>query len=86
MRNLFPLFQFYYPVHVSNTQVHHQEVTSVQAAYSTFHAEIMLKIMWIVYIQGVPGGMCQTSGECSLGQTIPISPKTPMSKVEQLRR
>ena len=20
-----------------------------------------------VYIQGVPGGMCQTSGECSLG-------------------
>ena len=23
-------------------------------------------------IQGVPGGMCQTSGECSLGQTIPI--------------
>ena len=25
-----------------------------------------------LYIQGVPGGMCQTSGECSLGQTIPI--------------
>jgi len=24
------------------------------------------------YIQGVPGGMCQTSEECSLGQTIPI--------------
>ena len=24
------------------------------------------------FIQGVPGGMCQTSGECSLGQTIPI--------------
>jgi hypothetical protein len=23
-------------------------------------------------IQGVPGGMCETSGECSLGQTIPI--------------
>jgi len=23
-------------------------------------------------IQGVPGGMCQTSGECSLGQTITI--------------
>ena len=23
-------------------------------------------------IQGVPGGMCQTSGECSLGQTILI--------------
>jgi len=25
-----------------------------------------------IYIQGVPGGMCQTSGKCSLGQTIPI--------------
>ena len=25
-----------------------------------------------LHIQGVPGGMCQTSGECSLGQTIPI--------------
>ena len=25
-----------------------------------------------MYIQNVPGGMCQTSGECSLGQTIPI--------------
>jgi len=24
------------------------------------------------YIQGVPGGMCQTSGECSLGLSIPI--------------
>ena len=23
-------------------------------------------------IQSVPGGMCETSGECSLGQTIPI--------------
>jgi hypothetical protein len=23
-------------------------------------------------IQGVIGGMCETSGECSLGQTIPI--------------
>ena len=27
-----------------------------------------------------------TSGECSLGQTIPIYPKTPISKVERLRR
>ena len=25
-----------------------------------------------VYIQGVPGGMCQTSGECYLGQSMPI--------------
>ena len=39
-----------------------------------------------IYIQGVPGGMCQTSGECSLGHTIPIYPKTPISKVQWLRR
>jgi hypothetical protein len=26
----------------------------------------------VYIIQGVPGGMCETSGECSLGQTIPI--------------
>ena len=26
----------------------------------------------VLTIQGVQGGMCQTSGECSLGQTIPI--------------
>ena len=25
-----------------------------------------------IYIQGVPGGKDLTSGECSLGQTIPI--------------
>ena len=28
--------------------------------------------IYIVYIQGVTGGTDQTSGECSLGQTIPI--------------
>ena len=28
--------------------------------------------IYTVYIQGVPGGMWQTLGECSLGQTIPI--------------
>ena len=37
-------------------------------------------------IQGVPGGMCQTLGECSLGQTILIEPKTPISKVQWLWR
>jgi len=39
MHTLLPLlFQLYYPLHVSNKQVHHQEVTSVQAAYGIFHA------------------------------------------------
>jgi len=27
---------------------------------------------YYIYIQGVPGGKDLTSGECSLGQTIPI--------------
>ena len=34
----------------------------------------------------VTGGMCETSGECSFGQTIPIQPKTSISKVQWLRR
>ena len=33
---------------------------------------ICLCVCVCVYTQGVTGGMCQTSGECSLGQTIPI--------------
>ena len=28
--------------------------------------------LFYIYIQGVPGGKDLTSGECSLGQTIPI--------------
>ena len=39
-----------------------------------------------VCIHGVTGGTDQTSGECSLGHTIPIYPKTPISKVQWLRR
>ena len=38
------------------------------------------------YIQGVPGGKDLTPGGCSLGQTITIKPKTPISKVQWLRR
>ena len=38
------------------------------------------------HIQGVPGGKDLTSGECSLGQTITIWPKTTISKVQWLRR
>jgi hypothetical protein len=38
------------------------------------------------YIQSVTGRTDQTSGECSLGQTIPIKPKTPISKVKRLQR
>jgi len=44
------LFQLYCPLHVSNKQIYHQEFTPVHAAYSIFHAKIMLKITWIVHI------------------------------------
>jgi hypothetical protein len=33
---------------------------------------VCIYIYIYIYIQGVTGGMCETSGECSLGQTIPI--------------
>jgi hypothetical protein len=39
-----------------------------------------------IYIYGVTGVKDQTSGECSLCLTIPKKPKTPISKVERLRR
>ena len=42
---LINIFQLNYPLHVSNRQVHHQDVISVQAACSIFHVEIILKIM-----------------------------------------
>ena len=32
----------------------------------------MIDLVEAANIQGVTGGMCETSGECSLGQTIPI--------------
>ena len=38
------------------------------------------------YIQGVTGGTDQTSGGCSLCETIPKKPKTPISKVERFGR
>ena len=37
-------------------------------------------------IQGVTGGTDQTSGGCSLCETIPKKPKTPISKVERFGR
>ena len=43
------------------------------------HTHIYIYIYIYIYIQGVTGGTDQTSGECSVGQTIPIS------KVERLQ-
>ena len=42
---LINLFQLYYPLHVSNKQVHHQEVTSVHAACSI---SVFLIHLWSV--------------------------------------
>ena len=36
------------------------------------HTHTHTRIYIYIYIQGVTGGMCETLGECSLGQTIPI--------------
>ena len=36
------------------------------------HPNIHTYTHYTLHIQGVPGGMCNTSGGCSLGQTIPI--------------
>ena len=33
---------------------------------------ILCTVIKTLHIQGVTGGMDQTSGDCSLGQTIPI--------------
>ena len=55
---------------------HHQVVSSLPR-----------KLYYIyVYIQSLIGGTDQTSVGCSLGHTIPIQPKTPISKVQWLRR
>ena len=44
-----------------------------------------LAMFFVLFIQGVTGGTDQTSGGCSLGQTIPKNPKPPKSKVQWLR-
>ena len=36
------LFQLNYPMHVSNKQVHHQEVISVHAAHSISHTSMVV--------------------------------------------
>jgi hypothetical protein len=41
--------------------------------YSVLYIDTSMYISYMLnYIQGVPGGKDLTSGECSLGQTIPI--------------
>ena len=56
-----------------------QAITShIQRYKLIFHKEraflpcLIIYIYIYIYIQGVPGGKDVTSGECSLGQTIPI--------------
>ena len=50
MHTLFPLFvSIYCPLHVSKKQVYHQEVTSVHAAYSIFHARVWCLTYLLTY-------------------------------------
>ena len=50
-----------------------QQMTTDYLDTTPFHCEsIGLTVCQYIYIQGVPGGMDKTSGECSLCWTIPI--------------
>ena len=42
--------------------------SSISVAISTLMVKIfhLMLVLFYIYIQGVPGGMCQTSGGCSL--------------------
>jgi len=46
------------------------QTSSYTAKYTLEYLECR-NSLHVLYIQGVTGGMCETSGECSLGQTIP---------------
>ena len=57
-----------------NKFAHPQELfLTVYTAFGTMHRHCCRPVHCIKScIQGVTGGMCETSGECSLRQTIPI--------------
>jgi len=48
-------------ISVYNTEIPIQNIPDVRSMWRK------QENMFGTYIQGVPGGMCQTSGECSLG-------------------
>ena len=45
---------------------------TVTCVYYVSYSLYSVFVLFHLYIQGVPGGKELTSGECSLGQTIPI--------------
>ena len=50
-----------------------KELPATHLTTYSYYCEISYIYIYIyIYIQGVTGGTDQTSGECSLGQTIPI--------------
>jgi len=53
---------------IKHARFKNPSLSETQGIYSN------IDLVWLYQyrIQGVPGGMCQTSGECSLGQIIPI--------------
>ena len=59
----------------------------VRRPFEIDHSHWSLVTWYIyIYIQVVTGGRDQTSGGCSLCETIPKKPKTPISKVERFGR
>ena len=62
---------------VENDKVSRPVICRVHSKYSLFCCTVH-SVLYLIntptnaHIQGVPGGMCNTSGGCSLGQTIPI--------------
>ena len=48
------------------------EIQQYIAADTVANGSSVVALYQKLYIQGVTGGTDQTSGECSLGQTIPI--------------
>ena len=52
--------------------MHKYKILSFKMCASKYIIKYKIEILSVFYIQDVTGGTDQTSGECSLGQTIPI--------------
>ena len=66
-------FRLYYALYIYSLSKAVAHADKLLVVFIFIDRSIELKDMGITgYIQGVPGGKDLASGECSLGQTIPI--------------
>ena len=89
MQQIFRLLVFFKSaLHVSGDKFAHpqEHFLTLHTAFGTMHRHAVSVHFTKRCIQGVTGGMCETLGECSLGQTIPTYPKISISIVGQLQR